>query len=102
MDIKNVNIKNTNGQTALYIQQMNTEKVMQMYGSNTDGLTLLQGGRLGVNNQYTSGVTNNGAYQGTVIFTVPQDAPDTLYYSNSTEFNMQGQLNIVDYLAKVK
>ena len=51
---------------------------------------------LGTTNQYTSGVTNNGAIQGNVYFTVPQDAPDTLYYVNSTQSKMRGTLNIVD------
>ena len=44
---------------------------------------------------YSSGVTNNGASVGTVIFTVPQDAPDTLYYAAQNNANMHGQFNIV-------
>jgi hypothetical protein len=44
----------------------------------------------------TPAVTNNGATSGLVTFTVPQDAPDTLYYCSPTEFNMRGTLNIVD------
>jgi hypothetical protein len=51
---------------------------------------------LGTTNQYTNGVTNNGAVTGTVIFTVPQDAPDTLYYVNSTQPNLQGTINVVN------
>jgi len=51
---------------------------------------------LGNVNTYDNGVTNNGATVGTITFTVPQDAPDTLYYSCSTEFNLRGQLNIID------
>ena len=31
-------------------------------------------------NQYTTGVTNNGTESGTVTFTVPYNAPSTLYY----------------------
>ena len=50
----------------------------------------------GVNNLYTNGVTNNGAATGTVTFTVPQDAPDVLYYNSATESNMVGVFNIVD------
>ena len=34
----------------------------------------------GTGNQYTDGVTNNGAAQGNVDFVVPQDAPDLIYY----------------------
>jgi hypothetical protein len=50
----------------------------------------------GLNNVYSAGVTNNGAVTGLVTFVVPQDAPDTLYYSSSTQSNMRGQLNIID------
>ena len=51
---------------------------------------------LGTTNLWNSGVQNNGATQGLVIFTVPQNAPDTLYYVNDVEFNLRGQMNIVD------
>ena len=51
---------------------------------------------LGNTNTYDTGVLRNGATTGIVTFTVPQDAPDTLYYSCSTEFNLRGQLNIVN------
>jgi hypothetical protein len=51
---------------------------------------------LGTTNIYSDGVINNGAGQGLLTFTVPQDAPDVLYYSNDLEFNLRGQLNIVD------
>ena len=50
----------------------------------------------GTTNIWSEGVTNNGAKEGLVTFTVPQDAPDTLYYCNDIEFNLRGQLNIVD------
>jgi hypothetical protein len=50
---------------------------------------------LGINNLYNNGVINNGASTGTITFTVPQDAPDTLYYNNSTQMNMQGVFDIV-------
>jgi hypothetical protein len=51
---------------------------------------------LGVNNLYTEGVINNGSATGTITFTVPQDAPDTLYYNSATEQNMQGVFTIID------
>ena len=50
----------------------------------------------GATNLYNSGVNNNGATEGLITFTVPQDAPDVLYYCNDTEFNLRGQMNIVD------
>lgn len=51
---------------------------------------------LGTNNVYSQGVFNNGATQGLITFTVPQDAPDVLYYSNDVEFNLRGQINVVN------
>jgi len=50
----------------------------------------------GTTNLWNTGVQNNGASQGLVIFTVPTNAPDTLYYCNDIEFNLRGQFNIVD------
>ena len=50
----------------------------------------------GLNNIYSSGVTNNGAITGQITFVVPQDAPDTLYYSTTSETNLKGQINIVN------
>ena len=51
---------------------------------------------LGDINTYDTGVLRNGASNGIITFTVPQDAPDTLYYSSANEFNLRGQLNIID------
>ena len=51
---------------------------------------------IGNNNTYDSGVSRNGAVTGTVTFVVPQDAPDVLYYASGTQFNMRGQINIID------
>jgi len=51
---------------------------------------------LGVGDQYTSGVSNNGSVDGVVTFVVPTDAPNTLYYQAGNQFTMRGQLNIVD------
>ena len=51
---------------------------------------------LGTTDIYTPGVTGNGASAGLITFTVPQDAPDTLFYCNDVAVNLNGQLNIVD------
>ena len=50
----------------------------------------------GPGSAYNSGVTNNGGRVGTVTFVVPQDAPDTLYYSAENATNLHGQIDIVD------
>lgn len=48
------------------------------------------------NDAYNSGVTNQGAEDGTVTFEVPMDAPDTLYYNCQFHSPMTGTLNIID------
>lgn len=51
----------------------------------------------GASGLYNSGVTNNGATAGqTLTFTVPEDAPDVLYYRCGNHSGMAGQINIVD------
>jgi hypothetical protein len=51
---------------------------------------------LGTTNIYSNGVFNGGASDGLITFTVPQDAPDTLYYCNDLQINLRGQINIVN------
>ena len=49
----------------------------------------------GTNDAYNTGVTNNGGAGGTeIVFTVPHDAPDTLFYQCSSHSSMAGQLSI--------
>jgi hypothetical protein len=50
----------------------------------------------GTGNAYNNGVTNNGIANGTITFTVPYDAPSTLYYICQIHGVMQGQINIID------
>lgn len=49
----------------------------------------------GTGNQYTDGVTNNGADVGIVIFTVPMDAPSILYYNCSVHSSMAGTIYVL-------
>ena len=51
---------------------------------------------LGTGDSYNNGVTNNGASTDTLTFTVPMDAPDTLYYICEFHASMVGTINIVD------
>jgi len=50
----------------------------------------------GSGNQYTNGVSAQGVSSGTIIFEVPGDAPETLYYQCGNHSGMTGPLNIVD------
>jgi hypothetical protein len=46
-------------------------------------------------NVYNTGVTNNGTDAGTITFTVPTDAPSTLYYVCQLHSSMRGTINII-------
>lgn len=48
----------------------------------------------GTGSDYASGVTNNGAYTGTLTFTVPLDAPNQLYYICQYHSSMVGNIYI--------
>jgi hypothetical protein len=49
----------------------------------------------GTGNQYNSGVTNNGDDVGGISFTVPNDAPSTLYYICQFHGSMTGTISII-------
>jgi hypothetical protein len=49
---------------------------------------------VGTANSYNSGVTNNGAITGTITFTVPMDAPPTLFYICEFHGSMFGTITI--------
>jgi hypothetical protein len=50
----------------------------------------------GTSNAYNDGVTNNGAATGTITFTVPANAPNTLFYNCEFHGGMTGAFTIVD------
>tara|TARA_B100001250_G_scaffold142911_1_gene122287 strand:- start:243 stop:1526 length:1284 start_codon:yes stop_codon:yes gene_type:complete len=45
---------------------------------------------------YSEGVTNNGASNGIIKFTVPNDAPGILYYNCQFHLSMAGEIRIYD------
>ena len=45
-------------------------------------------------NVYSDGITDNGIEDGTLIFNVPINAPDTLYYVCRYHSSMRGVINI--------
>ncbi|MGB3606918.1 hypothetical protein [Psychroserpens sp.] len=50
----------------------------------------------GTENAYNDGVTNNGIANGTLVFTVPSDAPDMLFYNCEFHGSMTGSIIITD------
>jgi hypothetical protein len=53
----------------------------------------------GTASTWDTGVTNNGAEVGNIVFVVPSNAPDTLFYQCSIHSVMTGTLRIVNYRA---
>lgn len=51
---------------------------------------------IGTENAYDDGVDNNGTSDGKLTFTVPMEAPDTLFYICEFHSPMTGTLNIVN------
>ena len=95
----------TNNGTSSWNIDFQTNPTLTLIRGNTYIFNLVQTAALsfyiktqvsyGTTNLWNSGVINNGGKQGLVTFTVPQDAPDTLYYCNDLEYNLQGQFNII-------
>ncbi|MGB6035688.1 MAG: hypothetical protein WBG42_05435 [Cryomorphaceae bacterium] len=50
----------------------------------------------GTANTFDTGVTNNGTANGTIVFTVPDNAPDILFYNCELHAGMNGRIRIVD------
>jgi plastocyanin len=49
----------------------------------------------GQENSYNEGVENNGTEVGTITFTVPDNAPETLYYACEFHDTMQGEIEVI-------
>ena len=101
-----VNYRVGNSGTAAYLVDGLSNPALTLVRGNTYVFNLVFNGDFpfwiktapvtGVGDVYDTGVTRNGALTGLVTFTVPQDAPDTLYYASQTQLNMQGTLNIIN------
>jgi hypothetical protein len=101
-----VNFRVSNDTTSAYLIDYERNPTLTLVRGNTYVFTLNIKGDypfyiktqlgIGTTDQYTNGVTNNGATTGKITFVVPQDAPDTLFYCNDIQRNMQGTIAIVD------
>jgi hypothetical protein len=47
-------------------------------------------------NEYTDGISSPGAESGSWTWTVPNDAPDTLYYYSENDASKEGNITVVD------
>ena len=63
------------------------------YLTTDDGTNYVSGSYVG---EYTDGVTGSRNESGTLVFTVPSNAPDTLYYQCGIHGAMKGTINIKD------
>lgn len=50
----------------------------------------------GTDNAFNEGVTENGTASGTIVFWVPENAPDILFYNCELHASMNGRIRIVD------
>ena len=93
---------NTRNNPIINLVRGNTyEFTLNVIGSHPTWIQT-QGGAYNTAYVYNSGVLGNGANNGaTLTFTVPYDAPDTLYYQCQFHAMMFGQINIYDYTANI-
>ncbi len=113
--------KPANNQTFTVNKNLSSSSNYSIDGSNDPTLTLYKGytytfdmvgnghpfylkstsATSGTANEYTTGVSrtgssNSGSNGDKLVFTVPQNAPDTLWYQCSAHSGMLGKLNILD------
>jgi hypothetical protein len=101
-----VNYRVTNNGTSSYLIDFQANPTLTLARGNTYVFNITLNGvypfwiktavSLGTGDAYNSGVSRNGSSFGLVTFTVPQDAPDTLYYVSQNQTNLRGTINIVD------
>ena len=101
-----VSLSVTNRGSSAYIINALSNPTLTLERGNTYEFVLNIGGNFpfwiktqpttGIGNSYNTGVINNGASSGTVRFTVPTDAPNTLYYISQNSLSMQGVFNVID------
>ena len=78
------------GQTYRFVNNVGTFGGTHPFRIQSNGATA------GGGTQYNNGVTNNDAGNGdTLTFTVPMDAPDTLYYQCTSHQAMFGTINVL-------
>lgn len=77
-----------------YVLNINTTSLHPFWIQTSDN-----GGSYDSANVYSSGITNNGIYDGTITFVVPMDAPDTLYYRCGSHGNMGNSISITTELS---
>ncbi len=83
---KNPDIALTRGETYNFIVSVGVVHpfwLKSVRGTGTDG-------------SYDSGVSANGITSGTIVFSVPEDAPNTLYYNCKNHSTMTGTISILD------
>jgi hypothetical protein len=51
---------------------------------------------VGSENAYNDGLSANGMTTGEMVFTVPNDAPDTLFYNCKNHSTMTGKITVID------
>ena len=105
-DKETVNFRVTNRTDRSYVIDYKTNPVLTLARGNTYVFNLSLNGNhplwikseagIGLENTYSSGVTNNGVSSGQIVFVVPQDAPDTLHYSSQFDTNMSGRINVIN------
>ena len=100
--IENYNVTNSgasaytiNGATNPTLTLVRNQTYFFTVNASTHPFWIKTAATTGTGDQYNTGVTNNGDDVGGITFTVPGDAPNTLYYICQLHSSMQGTINII-------